>query len=1488
MSPLKSPTRTVVDDHSGKVLERRILGTADDYIEMFTEENPGVPLGYDVSRLVAGGPFGAAAGMAAASSTPASPSSGSSRGGAALVLEADKDASQVLSGGSDDPKRMLEMVAAETVAANRSSDPYRYRLESAVLRAARNMRIEESRSREKDEEAEDESEMLVCDRVVEQREAHALANWKKMQVKWAKFKDHMSRALKKHPDDLVLSRAEEYREKREEYDLIDNATPFHLKHGSEYWMMSLRGVGTRYVPVGNIFSGLFCPVHEDKISEPLVIRAPQSRVPLAQRTDHPKNWRDSKTLVEKQRGLRKRIDNLRPHIVETEQSNALIVGGVGLFDWAQASSEAYYREQDVETTRQEGADDAAAANEAAAAVEEGQAADAAARAAVHAHDNFKGPRVSVTVAGQPVSSLEGQGAATPHRLLLSCEVGTEVLRMVSVSNTGSTALYLAMMRQDAADNDASTLRGNDANRGRIHCHLKKGGAVVLPSQSIDVPFSFRSEVPGVFSEEWHLRITPEPTDSGSNPTVVFVRAVATEEDTGSTQRAALEAKLVSTAEERAAEEAREAARKKELETKPPVLSAEEKESADFAKHNASWFGGLPVQYSQTTYGEFKQLFKRGNSGPTNVDAAVADAAADWSGSLARLASAIGDDASLRSDMQVLEQISLVPVPSPESAPSWDAASKLLMSVALAIPDMSDRLRADAGLVITETWKRPRNLKGGKRAVVPHERRSDQLCRAWTKDAGEAVDGAEASLDPEQSYRSALNAEVAKMLTDGLDGFVDEAIAASVSRVSENRKQLGMLMSSKLKLWKERRGDDDDEDDEEEVQDENGDDGDGDEASANVVAPEVQEALNKFRDARILLRIDASAIKFDVDAGVRVLSDENVATELTMKHTADAVQQLLDTGAGAITVVGRHTSFAEESFKPLANALSELLDRPVRFVDSDEKAMGIIVEFEDKRKAKSDAKAARELRIAEKVAATEKRRQARLESGGKEEEEEEEEDDEDEEEEDEDEDGEDDEDEEGNCPIIVLENRSLVNAERIAYRTELHALAEEEDIAERNQEMDSYRAILEDMCDIFVNNDMAGSGTTDVTVSDMSARLGLYVAGPRLQQELSIMQQFVEQVPRPAFGVVGGRNLREKVVVLNSLIDTLDEIMLGAHLSPLFERVMRERFFAENPEAATTETASEPTSTPLDAETSNGDGAAANTTRAAADAGATDAEVPASSGFVVLTPEENALLPVVRYLVSKAVGKGVRIHTALDYTTGNLPPTTRDDGNFEVEYAGEVSEFVVTPLEPASAENTGSVEGTENAPAGTTEEEGDEDEDEDDELEEGEAKLAPDDPRVVRALYGMPASKAHVLDIGPSTQEAWAQALSSAKSVLWIGALGAVEYQDFCAGSQALLDALMPEDGEGDAEEAGAEEDKVGGGATGALVKPIVTLVGGRLVGALRAAGMADEDLTLVCSSSAETVTHFLCGKLHGVARLTEMTEVQPEVVEQEPTEAGDE
>ena len=41
----------------------------------------------------------------------------------------------------------------------------------------------------------------------------------------------------------------------------------------------------------------------------------------------------------------------------------------------------------------------------------------------------------------------------------------------------------------------------------------------------------------------------------------------------------------------------------------------------------------------------------------------------------------------------------------------------------------------------------------------------------------------------------------------------------------------------------------------------------------------------------------------MDAGIRVLSKRVWAR--TLQHATDAVQQLLDAGSGAITVVGRH-------------------------------------------------------------------------------------------------------------------------------------------------------------------------------------------------------------------------------------------------------------------------------------------------------------------------------------------------------------------------------------------------------------------------------------------------------------------------------------------------------------------------------------------------------------------------------------------------------
>ena len=60
-----------------------------------------------------------------------------------------------------------------------------------------------------------------------------------------------------------MERADEHRQRLEEIENLHMAVPLEERHGSDQWTMSLRNNWTRYVPVGNIFSGLFCPV-EDK------------------------------------------------------------------------------------------------------------------------------------------------------------------------------------------------------------------------------------------------------------------------------------------------------------------------------------------------------------------------------------------------------------------------------------------------------------------------------------------------------------------------------------------------------------------------------------------------------------------------------------------------------------------------------------------------------------------------------------------------------------------------------------------------------------------------------------------------------------------------------------------------------------------------------------------------------------------------------------------------------------------------------------------------------------------------------------------------------------------------------------------------------------------------------------------------------------------------------------------------------------------------
>jgi hypothetical protein len=119
--------------------------------------------------------------------------------------------------------------------------------------------------------------LTVHERIQHQRQQNVLKKWEKINQDWEQFKTRTSKKLGKKEKDLVMSRASSYREHVEEYDALQKATPLAEKVGDDIWLVSLRNDGTRYVPVGNIFSGLFCPIRESSRLGPSIRRPLEAR-----------------------------------------------------------------------------------------------------------------------------------------------------------------------------------------------------------------------------------------------------------------------------------------------------------------------------------------------------------------------------------------------------------------------------------------------------------------------------------------------------------------------------------------------------------------------------------------------------------------------------------------------------------------------------------------------------------------------------------------------------------------------------------------------------------------------------------------------------------------------------------------------------------------------------------------------------------------------------------------------------------------------------------------------------------------------------------------------------------------------------------------------------------------------------------------------------------------------------------------------------------
>ncbi|EQC29481.1 hypothetical protein SDRG_12729 [Saprolegnia diclina VS20] len=345
-------------------------------------------------------------------------------------------------------------------------------------------------------------QMPIHERIAMAREKNVLLIWEKRNREWEQFKTKISQKLHKAQDDLVMSKAGEYRQQMEEYDLINKATPQVEKHGNDYWTVSLRDEGTRFVPVGNVFSGLFCPIKEDKKPYSETIRRP---------FDHHRNEQTARKandpLALRKRQLRKNIQAIRPHVIDSHHCQGLKVESRDLLEWASSSSQHYYdallsleRSQpaSVATLYQE-TPNLSRANSQLARVPTGRAP------LTHRID---GPCIQFLshLAGDPIPDEVALAFHTPIRAVQSLPV--------YIANPSTYTVQFRWAQYGPSHRDFAPKAAGLSPR----TFVSHAQGFLLPGEVRTLHFGFASAVPGVFLERWKISIDPSLPD---NNTVLY-------------------------------------------------------------------------------------------------------------------------------------------------------------------------------------------------------------------------------------------------------------------------------------------------------------------------------------------------------------------------------------------------------------------------------------------------------------------------------------------------------------------------------------------------------------------------------------------------------------------------------------------------------------------------------------------------------------------------------------------------------------------------------------------------------------------------------------------------------------------------------------------------------------------------------------------------------------------------------------------------------
>ena len=311
----------------------------------------------------------------------------------------------------------------------------------------------------------------------------------------------------------------------------------------------------------------------------------------------------------------------------------------------------------------------------------------------------------------------------------------------------------------------------------------------------------------------------------------------------------------------------------------------------------------------------------------------------------------------------------------------------------------------------------------------------------------------------------------------------------------------------------------------------------------------------------------------------------------------------------------------------------------------------------------------------------------------------------------------------------------------------------------------------------------------------------------MQKELESFCNFFEKSEGgKKVAIISGPSLEDKVELFTILLHRVDEILVAGGFAPLFERARREWDARNSLDDETSANAKQKDDDEQVEDENDEDDDEAEGEDEEEEEDDEDEEEEEEGPVPTMTDSESSIMPVVRLLFSDAKRLGVGIHLPGDYVLGD-EPIIRDEPGYEVEYDGEAAEWIV-PAVGAQGEDGKPLSG--------------------------------------RATWGIPERDMNILDIGPETQERYADIIRSAQYVLWTGSVGEIQHVEGQGGTSAILDAMS-----------GAFEN----GAKALVVSPF-------LVDFLRTvSGVEDEALTLISSASEELLVDVMKGSIAGVQAL---------------------